>query len=317
MWDSASLSEWNTSLATYPNVVNAYESSTQAKSGLAELEHFVWDQLGRSVRGRETQYLEADEYRQVIRWKLKRGKWRPRLQQFADNLEADVIKEQSLKAFKALKHNSLPAAICHLSKLKGCGPATASAILAACDDSVPFMSDELLITVPCFQGQRDYTIDVYTTLVHELRKKVKELGVLGGVWSVKDVERAVFASVNSKKLKLNAETALSKGDEVTAVSTPTPPKSEEIKGKKILNKPFSEEKIEVEENTEDANKNPGASVKDKDNNLIITIDEVGRLTGQEETTSQRGTKRKVATVQRGEVLKSRRKSERVEIVRDD
>lgn len=39
--------------------------------------------------------------------------------------------------------------IAELSKLKGIGPATASAVLAAGCPAVPFMSDELLLVRPC------------------------------------------------------------------------------------------------------------------------------------------------------------------------
>lgn len=158
-WD-AEPSEWRKALEAYPAMIKGHETSSTGKKGLADLDHFLWDELKGAVDGRNVQFLTKDEYERVISWKLKRGKWRPRLQKFASELEADVIKEQSEKAFASLRNNEIKAAISHLAKLRGCGPATASAVLAACDDSVPFMSDELILSVPCFNGKKDYTIPV-------------------------------------------------------------------------------------------------------------------------------------------------------------
>lgn len=67
---------------------------------------------------------------------------RPRLLDFVSALDEDLVKSASQKAFKSLPDVS--KAISELTVLKGVGPATASAILAAyAPDVAPFMSDEV------------------------------------------------------------------------------------------------------------------------------------------------------------------------------
>eukprot|EP00171_Calliarthron_tuberculosum_P020570 IDg20570t1 len=168
MWN-ADLAQWRRALLWYPTSIKLYEESSKTKSELAMLDNMIWDELGVTIAEREPSFIEADEYRRVIQWKLKRGKWRPRLQKFSDELSPDLIKT------------------------------TASAILAACDKSIPFMSDELLVSVPCFKGQRDYSLSTYMTLIEEVQLKCEELG---NDWSARDVEQAIFAASVAHKLEL-------------------------------------------------------------------------------------------------------------------
>ena len=57
--------------------------------------------------------------------------------------------------------------------LQGIGVATASAILAACDHSVPFMSDEALAAVA--RPPYKYSMAEYLDLLPKLRDKAAEL----------------------------------------------------------------------------------------------------------------------------------------------
>lgn len=68
--------------------------------------------------------------------------FRPRLLDFVSALDEDLVKSASQKAFQSLP--DLSKAISELTVLKGVGPATASAVLAAyAPDIAPFMSDEV------------------------------------------------------------------------------------------------------------------------------------------------------------------------------
>lgn len=66
---------------------------------------------------------------------------------FVSSLDEALVESASMKAFQSLPDVS--KAISELTVLKGVGPATASAILAAyAPDVAPFMSDEVKSRVP-------------------------------------------------------------------------------------------------------------------------------------------------------------------------
>ncbi|XP_068313768.1 uncharacterized protein, partial [Pyrus communis] len=72
---------------------------------------------------------------------VKLRKLRPRLLDFVSALDYSVVKSASEKAFRSLP--DISKAISELTVLKGVGPATASAFVAAYAPEVaPFMSDE-------------------------------------------------------------------------------------------------------------------------------------------------------------------------------
>ncbi|KAI3760727.1 hypothetical protein L1987_51126 [Smallanthus sonchifolius] len=103
---------------------------------------------------------------------------RPRLLDFVSSLDEETVKSASLKAFKSLPEVS--KAVSELTVLKGVGPATASAVLAAyAPDVAPFMSDEA---------------------------KAKELSADGDVFTPSDVERALWSSAIGVKIVASSNT---------------------------------------------------------------------------------------------------------------
>ncbi|BFZ52996.1 hypothetical protein PYCC9005_000018 [Savitreella phatthalungensis] len=80
----------------------------------------------------------------VMRLKLARGKWRPRLQDLVESNQPKLVKEVYTRASK-LVPSSIDEALDALCELKGVGIATASLLLSSCvfDCAVPFFSDEL------------------------------------------------------------------------------------------------------------------------------------------------------------------------------
>lgn len=53
-----------------------------------------------------------------VEWKLTRGKWRPRLLDFAKELSDDAVKDASTDAFKSAAAGNSTAAFAALTKLK-------------------------------------------------------------------------------------------------------------------------------------------------------------------------------------------------------
>ena len=65
-----------------------------------------------------------------------------------------------------------------LLAFQGVGPATASAMLAAANPSLPFMSDEAIAAA--LPGKPEYKVKKYAQLVAALRKKAADLSKTSG-----------------------------------------------------------------------------------------------------------------------------------------
>jgi len=150
------------------------------------------------LHGRSPAYLTQPELSRVMSWKLRTGKNRPGLQKYVDALTDKEVRAASEAAFACLPvkgAGSLKDALTQLSKLKGVGPATASAVLSFwCPEKAAFMSDESLEGIV---GSRKYTLQEGLALTTSCAKKAKELG---GTWTAGSVQRAVWASAIVAKL---------------------------------------------------------------------------------------------------------------------
>lgn len=115
---------------------------------------------------------------------------------FVSSLDDAVVRSASEKAFQSLP--DISKAISALTVLKGVGPATASAVLAAyAPDIAPFMSDEAMVAA--IGNSKDYTLKQYLVLVDKLQAKSKELSAKGDSFTPSDVERALWSSVVGAK----------------------------------------------------------------------------------------------------------------------
>ncbi|KAF4369404.1 hypothetical protein G4B88_029460 [Cannabis sativa] len=101
-----------------------------------------------------------------------------------------------------LGFQSLPnvsKALSELTVLKGVGPATASAILAAyAPDVAPFMSDEAMEAA--LGNSKDYSAKQYLLFANKLQTKAKELSSGEESFTPSDVERALWSSVVAEKM---------------------------------------------------------------------------------------------------------------------
>ncbi|XP_012068159.1 uncharacterized protein LOC105630802 isoform X2 [Jatropha curcas] len=161
---SSNLSLWKEALSSYSAHIKSLN-----KPDLVSLDEFYRIQLPSLLHQRNPNpYITTPELSKLMQWKLSRGKWRPRLLEFVSSLDEELVKSASQKAFESLPDVS--KAVSQLTVLKGVGPATASAVLAAyAPDVAPFMSDE-------------------------------ELSIDGDFFTPSDVERALWSSVVGAKL---------------------------------------------------------------------------------------------------------------------
>ncbi|GAB4852413.1 hypothetical protein Ancab_016607 [Ancistrocladus abbreviatus] len=184
---------WEEALSSYPTHLASLN-----KPNLVPLDEFYRTQLPFLLRSRQpTPYLTRSDLFSLMQWKLTRGKFRPRLLNFISSLEEDLVKSASEKAFLSLP--DLAKAVSELTVLKGVGPATASAVLAAyAPDVAPFMSDEAMEVV--LGDSKDYSLKRYLVLADKLQTKAKELTSEDRVFTASDVERAIWSSIVGAKL---------------------------------------------------------------------------------------------------------------------
>ncbi|KAK4387630.1 hypothetical protein Sango_2369600 [Sesamum angolense] len=183
---------WREALGSYEAVIKSL-----VKPDIVSLDDFYRNELPNLLHQRDPNpYITTDELSRLMQWKLARGKWRPRLLSFVSSLDDVVVRDASAKAFASLPDVS--KAITELTVLKGVGPATASAALAAyAPDVAPFMSDEAMVAV--VGDSKDYSLKRYMVFVEKMQAKAKELSTLEDPFTPSDVERALWSSTVGAK----------------------------------------------------------------------------------------------------------------------
>ena len=143
LWASDSPDDWRAALDAYAQRRDALNHEK-----LTKLDPWFFEQLTIDVRAREPPCMTAEELVNMVDWKMSRGKVRPNLLNYAKAHSESTVKDATRDAIARLRSASrtedIPKALEPVVKLKGVGPATASAVLACADDSVPFMCDDLI-----------------------------------------------------------------------------------------------------------------------------------------------------------------------------
>ncbi|KAH9365738.1 hypothetical protein HPB48_009601 [Haemaphysalis longicornis] len=128
-----------------------------------------------------------------------------------------AVKSTSKKAFRKLPN--LSGAITALTNLKGIGPATASAILAAAfPEQAPYMADESMLSTPGVEAT-DYTLAEYLNYAERIKDCTRQLAQKDpdAVWTPHKVELVLWAHYVARELKPSLLDDLSKHkDKATA-----------------------------------------------------------------------------------------------------
>ena len=173
---------------------NTFKKAQEGKQLLKD-DLWMWSQLSEKLQ--KQNYCKLSQFERIVDWKMTRGLFRPRNKQLlSDNGESDVEK-YSREAFE-MADSQPKKAISLLCKLKGIGPATASALLAVyCPEKYAFMSDEGMTTAGL---PLKYTEKAYADYKSAIDNKINALPFLHD-WSANDVQQALWCYTIIKKFK--------------------------------------------------------------------------------------------------------------------
>jgi hypothetical protein len=207
-FENGSVNQFEFVLSKYQEALQVKADSKNSKTDtLIKLDNWFQNELPKKIksRGKEA-HLTHDELVQTIKWKLARGKFRPRLKDLIQMNTPRVVIQETKKSFRNLfKRNDLEASIHALCNLKGVGPAMASAVLAAAaPETAPFMADECLLSMPDIEGI-DYTMKEYMKYVEKTRACVERLNSslpdTESSWTPHKVELAIWTHYVAYDLK--------------------------------------------------------------------------------------------------------------------
>ncbi|XP_021363763.1 uncharacterized protein LOC110457002 [Mizuhopecten yessoensis] len=175
--DTPTSQTWERVYGLYDKVliVKSKKMKGDKEKQLKDLDYWYQEELPVAIKGRKERHVTHEELCKLMKWKLMRGKFRPRLEQMVQSNSEEDVKAASLKGFKELPN--LSNAIKALTVLKAIGPATASAVLAAgAPDKAAFMADESMLAIPEL-APLQYTLPFYnqymdyvTTITKKLNK---------------------------------------------------------------------------------------------------------------------------------------------------
>ncbi|KAL3199523.1 hypothetical protein MRX96_013847 [Rhipicephalus microplus] len=182
----ATPSQWSYVLSMYKEVLKQKAALRTKKGGpeeLIKLDAWYQEQLPKTIQARKDKHLVHEELVKIMKWKLMRGKYRPQLLDLVRINTELAVKSTSKKAFRKLPN--LSGAITALTNLKGIGPATASAILAAAfPEQAPYMADESMLSTPGVEAT-DYTLAEYLNYAERIKTCTEQLAQKdpNGTWT--------------------------------------------------------------------------------------------------------------------------------------
>ncbi|CAG0917135.1 unnamed protein product [Notodromas monacha] len=153
------------------------------------------EELPRIMKKRKPDmFFTHDELVQAIKWKLARGKFRPKLKELVQMNTPRVVMLETKKACRQLGKQNIKSAILALSNLKGIGPAFASAVLSVmAPEKVAFMADECLLAIN--KGEAlDYSMNEFMQYLENVEKLCERLNAENpDFWTPHKVELAIWS----------------------------------------------------------------------------------------------------------------------------
>jgi hypothetical protein len=144
-----------------------------------------------------------------VDWKLTRGKFRPKLLDYAKQADEAAVKAVTTDGLALLmaasgggggrppSEQQATAGLKKLCELKGVGPATASAMAALVQPSLPFMADEALVAA--VGGRPDYSLPQYMRFAGAMQQRAEQLSQGGRGWTPVQLERCLWAEARQGK----------------------------------------------------------------------------------------------------------------------
>ncbi|KAG8198079.1 hypothetical protein JTE90_020909 [Oedothorax gibbosus] len=197
--------QWTYVFSQYKEVLKEKASLRTKKGGpeeLIRLDTWYQEQLPKIIQSRKPAFIKHEELVQIVKWKLMRGKFRPRLTDLVRINTETAVFNASKKAFRK-PPKDLSNAITSLTNLKGVGPATASAILtAAFPNEVPYMADESMLSTPGIEAT-DYTLAEYLNYAEHIKACSDRLAALDpkSNWTPHKIELTLWTHYIARDLK--------------------------------------------------------------------------------------------------------------------
>ncbi|XP_013773319.1 uncharacterized protein LOC106458357 [Limulus polyphemus] len=211
----ATPAQWDYALSLYKEVLKLKAAKRTTKKGpeeLINLDTWYQEQLQKIILSRKDPHIILEELIQITKWKLIRGKFRPRLMDLVKINTETAVKKTSKKAFRKLP--KISDAITALTTLKGVGPATASAILSAgYPEQVAFMADESMLSTPGVEAT-DYTLAEYLNYHEQIKNCSERLNKKNpeGKWTPHKVELTLWTHYLAREMKPSLLEGMPKAD---------------------------------------------------------------------------------------------------------
>lgn len=192
LWAAEDCAAWAAALADYPACVQRQPSEL-----LHKRDPWYREELPARIDARPEPFVTRDELVWVVEWKMARGAWRARNLHLARSNEPAEVEAASRAAFAAAPDARAPLKL--LGALKGVGPATASAVLAAFrPDLYPFFEDVVAEQVPGLSS--DFTLTAYLPYAAALRERAARLAAACPEqgWTAQKVGLALWAAGGGK-----------------------------------------------------------------------------------------------------------------------